>query len=163
MVVWSIQDLDTKWRTSTCTVHLCYLFCMWVSTFFTFFSECWYFLLCAQQHANGYSIVAKSLGSESTSDQFSRSVVSDSLRPHDSQHARPPCPSPTPGVYSNSCPSSWWCHPAISSSVIPFSWLQNAFSQFNHFQPQFLHLQMCNNGTLIRLSWRLYERMHIKH
>ena len=53
--------------------------------------------------------------------QFSRSVVSDCLRPHESQHARPPCPSPTPGVYSNSCPSSWWCHPAISSSVVPFS------------------------------------------
>ena len=48
-------------------------------------------------------------------------TMSDSLRPHESQHARPPCPSPTPGVYSNSCPSSWWCHPAISSSVIPFS------------------------------------------
>ena len=53
--------------------------------------------------------------------QFSRSVVSDSLRPHESQHARPLCPSPTSGVYSNSCPSSWWCHPAISSSVVPFS------------------------------------------
>ena len=53
--------------------------------------------------------------------QFSRSVVSDSLRPHESQHARPPCPSPTPGVYSNLCPSSRWCHPAISSSVVPFS------------------------------------------
>ena len=46
--------------------------------------------------------------------QFSRSVVSDSLGPHESQHARPPCPSSTPGVYSNSCPLSWWCHPAIS-------------------------------------------------
>ena len=43
------------------------------------------------------------------------------LRPHESKHARPPCPSPAPGVHSNSCPSSWWCHPAISSSVIPFS------------------------------------------
>ena len=53
--------------------------------------------------------------------QFSRSDVSDSLRPHELQHARPPCPSPTLGVYSNSCPSSWWCHPAISSSVAPFS------------------------------------------
>ena len=53
--------------------------------------------------------------------QFSRSVMSDSLWPHVSQHARPPCPSPIPGVYSNSCPSTWWCHPAISSSVIPFS------------------------------------------
>ena len=53
--------------------------------------------------------------------QFSSSVMSDSLWPHESQHARPPCPSPTPGVYSNSCPSSQWCHPAISSSVVPFS------------------------------------------
>ena len=52
--------------------------------------------------------------------QFS-SVVSDSLRPHESQHARPPCPSPTPGVHANSCPSGRWCHPAISSSVVPFS------------------------------------------
>ena len=55
------------------------------------------------------------------SDQISHSVVSDSLRPHESQHARPPCPSPTPGVHSDSCPSSQWCHPAISSSFIPFS------------------------------------------
>ena len=53
--------------------------------------------------------------------QFSHSVVSDSLRAHELQHARPPCPSPTPRVHSNSCPSSRWCHPAISSSVIPFS------------------------------------------
>ena len=58
--------------------------------------------------------------------QFSHSVVSDSLQPHELQHARPPCPSATPGVYSNSCPSSWWCHPAISSSVVPFSsWPQS--------------------------------------
>ena len=53
--------------------------------------------------------------------QFSRSVMSDSLWPHESQHTKPPYPSPTPGVCSNSCPSSPWCHPAISSSVIPFS------------------------------------------
>ena len=53
--------------------------------------------------------------------QFSCSVVSASLWPHESQHSRPPCPSPTPRVYSNSCPLSWWCHPAISSSVVPFS------------------------------------------
>ena len=53
--------------------------------------------------------------------QFSRSVVSDSLWPHESQHARPPCPSPTPRVHSDSCSLSQWCHPAISSSVIPFS------------------------------------------
>ena len=53
--------------------------------------------------------------------QFSHSVMSDSLRPHGLQHARPPCPSPTPGVNSNSCPLSQWCHPTISSSVVPFS------------------------------------------
>ena len=55
------------------------------------------------------------------SDHISRSVVSDSLRRHELQHSRPPCPSPTPRVHSNSCPLSHWCHPAISSSVIPFS------------------------------------------
>ena len=55
----------------------------------------------------------------STSVQFSHSVVSDSLRPHESQHARPPCPSPPPGVHPNSYASSQWCHPAISSSVVP--------------------------------------------
>ena len=53
--------------------------------------------------------------------QFSPSVISNSLRPHGLQHARLPCPSPTPRAYSNSCPLSWWCHPAISSSVVPFS------------------------------------------
>ena len=53
--------------------------------------------------------------------QFSCSIVSDSLWPHELQHTRPPYPSPTPRVYSNSCPLSWWCHPAISSSVVPFS------------------------------------------
>ena len=53
--------------------------------------------------------------------QFSCSVVSNSLRPHELQHARPPCPSPTPGVHSNSHPLSRWCHPAISSYVVPFS------------------------------------------
>ena len=55
-----------------------------------------------------------------SSAQFSCSVLSDSLRPHESQHARPPCPSPPPGVHPNSCPLSQWCHPAILSSVIPF-------------------------------------------
>ena len=53
--------------------------------------------------------------------QFSHSVMSDSLQPHGLQHAKLPCPSPTPGVHSNTCPLSQWCHPAISSSVVPFS------------------------------------------
>ena len=61
----------------------------------------------------------------SLSVQFSCSVVSDSLWPHGLQHTRPPCPSPTPGVCSNSCPSSQWCHPTISFSVVPFSHLQS--------------------------------------
>ena len=59
--------------------------------------------------------------SRNVSVQFSCSVVSDSLWLHESQHTRPPCPSPTPGVHWDSRPSSWWCHPAISSSVVPFS------------------------------------------
>ena len=66
--------------------------------------------------------------------QFSRSVMSDSLRPHESQHARPPCPSPTPRVHSKSRPSSWWCHPAISSSVIPFSSNLQSFPASRSFQ-----------------------------
>ena len=60
-------------------------------------------------------------------DQISRSVVSDSLRPHESPQARPPCPSPTPGVHWDSHPSSQWCHPAISSSVVPFSSCPQSF------------------------------------
>ena len=59
--------------------------------------------------------------------QFSRSVVSNSLRPHEPQHASPPCPSPTPGVHPNPCPSSRWCHPTISSSVIPYLFLPSIF------------------------------------
>ena len=66
--------------------------------------------------------------------QFSRSVISDSLRPHESQHTRPPCPSPTPGVHSNSGPSSQWCHPAISSSVIPFSSCPQSLPASESFQ-----------------------------
>ena len=66
--------------------------------------------LCTKSFQTGFSSV-----------QFSHSVMSDSLRPHELQHATPPCPSPTPRVHSDSRPSSQWCHPAISSSVVPFS------------------------------------------
>ena len=65
---------------------------------------------------------------------FSLSIVSSSLRPHGLQHARPPCPSPTPGVHSDSGPSSQWCHPAISSSVIPFSSHLQSFPASESFQ-----------------------------
>ena len=65
--------------------------------------------------------------------QFSHSVVSDSLRPHELQHARPPCPSPTPGVHSDSRPSTQWCHPAISSSVVAFSSCPQSFPASGSF------------------------------
>ena len=81
--------------------------------------------------------------------QFSGSVVSDSLRPHWLQHTRLPCPSPTLRVHSNSCPSSWWCHPTISSSIIPFSFCLQSFPASGSFQmSQFL----TSNGQSIRVS-----------
>ena len=70
---------------------------------------------------------------ESSSVQFSCSVVSDSLRPHSSQHARPPCPSPTPGVHPDTRPLSQWCHPAISSSVVPISSCPQSLSASESF------------------------------
>ena len=66
--------------------------------------------------------------------QFSRSVVSNSLRPHELQHTRPPCPSPTPGAHPNSCPLSRWCHPTISFSVVPFSSCPQSFPASGYFQ-----------------------------
>ena len=87
-----------------------YILSGWKYTWEAFCVLTFYFVL-------GYSPI----NNTGLSVQFSRSVVSDSLRPHESQHARPPCPSPTPGVHSDSRPSSLWCHPAISSSVVPFS------------------------------------------
>ena len=99
-----------------------------------FFSFCFCFIhfhLCKVVFHDGMLLSFLKIFHESTldfcfvdyhrSDQISRSVVSDSLWPHELQHARPPCPSPTPGVHSDSRPSSQWCHPAISSSVVPFS------------------------------------------
>ena len=76
--------------------------------------------------------------------QFSRSVMSSSLWPHGPQHTRPPCPSPTPRVYSNSCPLSQWCHATISSSVIPFS------SCLQSFPPIF------PNESVLRIRWPKY-------
>ena len=70
----------------------------------------------------------------SPSVQFSHSVVSNPLQPHGLQHARPPCPSPTPRAYSDSWPLSWWCHPAISSSVVPFSSRLQSFPASGFFQ-----------------------------
>ena len=66
--------------------------------------------------------------------QFSHSVVSDSLWPHEPQHTKPPCPSPTPGVHPKPCPLYWWCHPTISSSVLPFSSCPQCFPASGSFQ-----------------------------
>ena len=84
----------------------------------------------------------------SSSVQFSCSVMSDSLRPHGLQHARPPCPSPTPQVYSNSYLSSWWCHPTISSSVVPFSCPQSFPTSGSFQMSQFF----ASGGQGIRVS-----------
>ena len=81
--------------------------------------------------------------------QFSHSVMSDSLQPHGPQHARPHCPSPTPRVYPSSCPSNWWCHPAISYSVVPFSYCLLSFSASGSFPvSQFF----ASGGQNIRVS-----------
>ena len=97
--------------------------------------------------------------------KFSCSVVSDSLRPHESQHARPPCPSPSPGVHSDSRPSSQWCHPAISSLVVPFfsspksllkNWFQYFFSFYFLAKQSFclnhLVVTLDNKGNILNLS-----------
>ena len=77
--------------------------------------------------------------------QFSRSVVSDSLQPHGQQHTRPPCPSPIPGVYSNSCLLNQWCNPTISSSIIPFS------STFNLSQYQGLFQWASSSHQMVKV------------
>ena len=84
-----------------------------------------------------------------SSTQFSCSVVSDSLRPHGPQHARLPCQSPTPRVYPNSCPLSRWCHPTISSSVIPFSSCPQSFPPSGSFQMSQL---LTSGGQIIGVS-----------
>ena len=75
--------------------------------------------------------------------QFSCSVVSSSMRPHELQHARPPCPSPTPGVHPNPCPLSRWCYPAMSSSIIPFSSCPQSFPASGSFQMSPLSASGC--------------------
>ena len=87
-------------------------------------------------HVNGYK----------PSVQFSHSVVSNSLWPHGLQHSRPPCPSPTPRVYSNSCPLSRWCHPTISSSVIPFSSCPQIFPS----------IRVLSNESALHIGWPKY-------
>ena len=93
---------------------------------------------CVASHMNSWIVSSFKMYSSwdlyINSVQFSCSVLSDSLWPHESQHARPLCPSPSPRVHSNSCPSSRWCHPAISSLVIPFSSCPQSFPASGFFQ-----------------------------
>ena len=102
------------------------------------------FLICEMPKKNVASFTGLS-----SSVQFSRSVVSSCLRPHESQHARPPCPSPTPRVYSNSCPSSQWCHPAISSSVTSFSSCPQSLTASGSFP---MSQPFASGGQSIRVS-----------
>ena len=74
------------------------------------------------------------MSADISSVQFMHSIVSDSLQPHEPEHTRPPCPSPTPRIYPNSCPLSWWCHPTTSSSVVPFSSHLQYFPASGSFQ-----------------------------
>ena len=88
-------------------------------------------------HTHTHSLThlfGRSIKFSSASVQFSRSVVSDSLWPREPQHARPPCPSPIPRVHPNLCPLSWWCHPTISSFVIPFTSCPQSFPASGFFQ-----------------------------
>ena len=99
-----------QWTLKSLLQHRCGVASvLWCSSFFMV------------QLSHPYMTAGKTIALTISVSQSSHSVMSDSMRPHESQHARPPCPSPTLGVYPNSGPSSWWYHPAISSSVVPFS------------------------------------------
>ena len=96
--------------------------------------------------------------------QFSHSVVSDSLRPHGLQHTRPPCPSPALGIYSNLWPLSQWCHPTISSSVVPFSSLLQSFPASGSFQILLLlnakkKKKKKKRGKLSYILWSIQDKI----
>ena len=97
-----------------------------------------------QTHLPTMVIIAWSGGVGVFSVQFSHLVMSDSLRPHEPQHARPPCPSPTPRVHPNPCPLCWWCHPTISSFVIPSPALY------------FLSIRVFSNESVLCIRWPKY-------
>ena len=84
--------------------------------------------------------------------QFSPSIVFDSLRPHGLQHARLPCPSPTPRIYSNSCPLSQWCHPTISSSIVPFSRLQSFPASGSFLVSQFQNIGVSASASVLPMN-----------
>ena len=107
--------------------------------------------------------ISENPAESSVSVQFICSVMSDSLQFHGLQHSRPPCPSPTPGVYSNPCPLSQWCHPTISSSVVPLSSCLQSFPVSGSFQmsqfPLLLGLlakikcSNCSNESVLHIRW----------
>ena len=105
-------------------------FCILRNLCLSRFAEIFFCLLCFLPENS----VVVALTFQFSSVQFSRWVVSNSLQPSEPQHARPHCPSPTPGVYPNTCPLSQWCHPTISSSVIPFSSHLQSFPASGSFQ-----------------------------
>ena len=110
-------------------------------------TSCWPLCQARWEKFLGKSILRRAEKVKKNSVQFSRSVVSDSSRPHEPQHTRPPCPSPTPGVHPNSCPLSWWCHPAISSSVIPLLLLPSIFPSIRVF----------SNESALHIRWPKYR------
>ena len=120
-------------------------FFVWVPPSFSYHLEC-----CNMKCSSSHSVTISSL-------QFSRSVVPDSLQPHESQHARLPCRSLTPGVHSESRPSSQWSHPAISSSVVPFSskGLSRVFSNTTVQKHQFFGAQPSSQSTSHIHTWLL--------
>ena len=111
-----------NWRHPRSTTHL--------SVFWTSPRPC---LVVSDIQKTSWPASEKNIWILFSSVQFSRSVVSDSLRPHESQHTRPPCSSPSPGVHTHSRPSSQWCHPTISSSVVPFSSCPQSFPASESF------------------------------
>ena len=106
-----------------------------------------------------YKIIIYS-NTQFSSVQFSRSVVYNSLWPHESQHTRPPCPSPTPGVHSDSWPLSQWCHPAISSSVIPFSSCPQSLPASNIIKYKIIFISMSWHYS-VSLPWYLLNGREI--
>ena len=107
--IWSHHFVGNRWGNSGNSVRLCFLGSKIIAD-----GNC-------SQEIKRYLLFGRKVKTNLSSVQFSHSVMSDSLRPHEPQNTRPPCPSPTPGVHSDSHPFSLLCHPAISSSVIPFS------------------------------------------
>ena len=123
--MWSIVPLNLKWNTIVSGTPLYKLIITSVLIVLVWLA---FLKAVATKHPEWASIAAASAV------QASRSATSSSLWPHGPQHTRPPCPSPAPGVYSNSCPLSWWCHPTILSSVVLFSSCLQSFPASGSFQ-----------------------------